>query len=80
MRSALGQAQHQDEALSKLIQWIKQGKMPTPQEMQGLPQLARQLNNQFMNLQHLDGFLCRKIETGDNELVLQQIVPPSMTQ
>ena len=30
LRSAVGQAQHQDGALSKLIQWIKRGKVPTP--------------------------------------------------
>ena len=79
VRSALGQAQRQDEALSKLIQWIEKGKVPTSQELQGLPRLAWQLNNQLTSLQLLDGFLCRKFETSDNEVVLQQIVPPSMT-
>ena len=78
--SALGQAQRQDEALSKLIEWIERGKMPTSQELQGLPRLAWQLNNQLKSLQLLDGILCRKFEIGDNEVVLQQIVPPSMTQ
>ena len=47
VRSALGQAQRQDEALSKLIGWIERGKVPTSQELQGHPRLARQLNNQF---------------------------------
>ena len=32
------------------------------------------------SLQLLDGILCRKFETADNQVVLQQIVPPSMTQ
>ena len=45
VRSALGQAQRQDEALSKLIQWIEKKKGPTSQELQGLPRLAWQLNN-----------------------------------
>ena len=80
MRCALGQVQRQDEALSKLIQWIEHGKVPTSQELQGLPRLAWQLNNQFKSLQLLDGILCQKVETADNEVVLQQIVPPSMTQ
>ena len=76
---ALGKAQRQDEALSELIQWIEKGKVPTPQELQGLPRLTWQLNNQFKSVQLRDGILCRKIETGDNEVVLQQIVPPSIT-
>ena len=80
VRSALGQAQRQDEALSKLIQWIEKGKVPTPQELQGLPRLVGQLNNHFKSLQLVDGILCRKFEPGGNEVVLQQIVPPSMTQ
>ena len=46
----------------------------------GPPRLAWQLNNQLNSLQLLDGFLCRKFETADNQVVLQQIVPPSMTQ
>ena len=54
--------------------------MPTSQELQGLPRLAWQLNNQLKRLQLLDGILCRKFETADNQVVLQQIVPPSMTQ
>ena len=54
--------------------------MPTSQELQGLPRLAWQLNNQLKSLQLLDGILCRKFETAHNQVVLQQIVPPSMTQ
>ena len=80
VRSALSQAQRQDEALSKLMQWIEKGKVPTSQELQGLPRLAWQLNNQLKSLQIIDGFLCRKFETADNRMILQQIVPPSMTQ
>ena len=80
VRSALGQAQRQEEALSKLIQWIEKGKVLTSQELQGLPKLAWQLNNQLKSLQLLDGILCRKFETADNQVVLQQTVPPSMTQ
>ena len=33
VHSALGQAQRQDEAWSKLIGWIERGKVPTPQEL-----------------------------------------------
>ena len=40
VRPALGKAQRQDEALSKLIQWIERAKMPTPQELQGLLRLV----------------------------------------
>ena len=80
VRSALGQAKRQDEALSKLIEWIQKGKVPTSQELQGLPRLAWQLNNQVKSLQLLGGILCGKFETGNNQVVLQQIVPPSMTQ
>ena len=80
VRSALGQAQRRDEALSKLIEWIERGKVSIPQELQGLPRLACQLNNQFKSLQLIDGILCRRFETADNQVVLQQIVPPSMTQ
>ena len=47
VRSALGQAQRQDEALCKLIEWIKKRKVTTSQELQGLPRLAWQLNNQL---------------------------------
>ena len=79
MRSALGRAQRRDEALSKLIQWIERGKMPIPQELQRLARLSWQLNNQLNSLHFLDGFLCRAFETGNNEKILQQIVPPSMT-
>ena len=79
LRSALGQAR-QDEALSKLIEWIEKGKVPTSQELQGLPRLAWQLNNQLQSLQLLDEILCRKFGTADTQVVLQQIVPPSMTQ
>ena len=78
--SALRQANRQDEALSKLIQWIERGKVPAPEELKGPPSRAWQLNNQLNSLQFLDGFLCQKFETGDNERVLQQIVPPLMTQ
>ena len=78
MRSALGQAQRQDEALSKLIEWIEKGKVPKSQELQGLPRLTWQLNNQLKSLQLLDGILCRKIEAADNQVLIQQIVPPSM--
>ena len=53
--------------------------MPTPRELQGLPWLAWQLNNQFKSLQLLNGILCVMFGTGDNEVVLQQIVPPAMT-
>ena len=79
VRSALGQTQRQNQALSKLIESIKRRNSPTPQESQGLPRLAWQLRNQLKGLQLLDGILCRKLETGKNEVVLQQIVPPSMT-
>ena len=79
VRSALGQIQRHDEALSKRIVRIEQGKLLTAKELQGLPRLAWQLNNQFKRLQLVDGILCRKFETGDNEVVLQQIVPLSMT-
>ena len=54
--------------------------MPTSQEIKGLPRLAWHLNNQLKSLQLLDGILFRNIETADNQVVLQQIVPPSMTQ
>ena len=50
--------------------------MPTPPVLQGLPRFAWQLNNQSKSLRIVDG----KFETGDNEVVLQQIVPQSMTQ
>ena len=80
MLSAIRQAQRKDEALSKIFEWIERGKVPTPQELRGLPRLAWQLNNQLKKLQLLDGILCRKFETADNEVLLQQIVPPSMTQ
>ena len=80
VRSALGQAQRRDEALSKLIQWVEQGKVPKSQELQGVPRLDWQLNNQLKSLQLVDGISCRKFEIGDNEVVLQQIVPLSMTQ
>ena len=79
VHSALGQAQRQDEALPKLIQWIEKGKVPTSQELQGLPRLAWQLDNQLKSLQLIDGTLCRKFETANNELLLQQTVPPSKT-
>ena len=69
--SALGQAQRQDETLSQPIQWIEKRKVPTSQELQGLPRLAWQLNNQLKSLQLLDGILCRKLETADNQVVLQ---------
>ena len=54
VRSALGQPQRRDEPLSKLIEWIERGKVPTPQELQGLRKLAWQLNNQFQSVQLLD--------------------------
>ena len=79
VRSALGQEQSQDEAVSKFIQWIERRKEPTSQDLQGLPRLAWQLNNQLKSLQFLDGSLCRKFETGNNEMLLRQIIPPSMT-
>ena len=80
LQSALGQAQRQDEALSKLIESVERGKMPISQELQGLPRLAWQLKNQYKSLQLRDGILCRKFEAGDNDVILQQIVPPSMRQ
>ena len=69
VRSALGQAERQDEALSKLVQLIENGKMPTPQELQGLPRLEWQLNNQLKSFQLVDGNLCRKFEFIDNQVV-----------
>ena len=59
-RSALGQAQRQDEALSKFMEWIEKSKQSTSQELQGLPRLAWQLNNQLKSVQLLDGTLCQK--------------------
>ena len=79
VRYALSQAQRQDEALSKLIQWIEKGNAPTPQELQGLPRLGWQLNNHFKGFQLIGGIFCRKLETADNKLVLQQLIPTSMT-
>ena len=76
---ALGRAQRQYEALSKLIQWIEREDVPTQQELQGLPRLAWQLHNQIKSLQLLHRILCRRFETGDNEAVVQQKVPSSMT-
>ena len=76
VRSALGQAQRQDETMSKLIQGIEEGKVPTSQEFQGLPMFSWQLTNQPKSLQLLDGILCRKFETTDNQVISQQIVPP----
>ena len=76
VRSALGQAQRLNEALSKLTKWIEKGKVPISQELQGVPRLAWQLNNQWKSLQ----ILCKKFATTDNQVLLQQIVPPSMTQ
>ena len=58
VRSALGQAQRQDEALSKLFEWIERGKKLTSKELQGLPRFASQLSNQLKSLQLLDGNLC----------------------
>ena len=78
VRSALGHAQRQHEALSKLIKCIKKGKVPTSQELQGLPKLAWQLKNQLKSSQLIDRIMCRTFETGDIDEVLQQIVPPSM--
>ena len=80
VRSALGQAQRQDEALYKPIQLIEKGKVSTSQELQGLPRLAWQLNNQLKSFQLHDGILCRRFATADNQVVIQQTVPPSMTQ
>ena len=34
--SALGHAQRQDEAWSKFAHWIEKGKLPAPQDLQGL--------------------------------------------
>ena len=65
--------------MSELIGWIEWGKKLPSQELKGPPRLAWQLNNQLKRLQLGDGILFRKFETGDNEVVLQQIVPPSMT-
>ena len=78
VRSSLGQAERQDEALSKLIQRIEKGKLFTSQEIQRLPRLAWPLDNQLKSLQFLVRILCRKFEFGDNEVFVQQIVPPSM--
>ena len=69
VHSALGQAQRHEEAIIKLIEWIEKGKVPTSVELQGLPRLAWQLNNQLKSLQLLDGILCRKFETADNQVV-----------
>ena len=44
-----------------------------------ITRLAWQLNNQLKNSQLLDGILCRKFKTADNQVVLQQLVPPVMT-
>ena len=52
--------------------------MPTSEELQGLPRLAGQLNNQLACLQLSDGILYRKFEIGDIEVVLQQIVTRSL--
>ena len=76
---ALGKTQHQDEVLCNLIQWIQWGIVSAPQELQGLPRLAWQVNNQFKSLQFLSGISCQKFETRDIELVLQQTIPRSRT-
>ena len=51
VRSALRQAQRQDEALSKPIQWTERGKKFASQEIKDLPRLAWHLNNQLKRLQ-----------------------------
>ena len=79
VRSALCQAQRQDEAMSTLIQWMAREKVPTLQDLQGLPRLAWQHNNQLKKLQLSMEKLSQKIEIGDNEVVLQHRVPPSRT-
>ena len=45
VRSALDQLQRQDEALSKLIEWVESGKVPTSQDLQGLPRHSTPLWN-----------------------------------
>ena len=75
---ALGKAQRQDEALSKLIPWIEQREVHTPQQWQGFLRLAWQQNNQLKSSRLLEGILCRRFETGDREVKLEQLLPPAM--
>ena len=75
----MGRAQRRDEALFKLFQWIERGKVPRPRELQGFSRLAWQLNNQINSLQLLQGFWCGKNEIDYDEVVLQRIIPSSLT-
>ena len=59
--------------------WVTQKIIPTQNDLQSLPRLARQMYNQLSSLYIQDGILCRKFEPTNGRLAyLQQIVPPSL--
>ena len=77
--SKFAQAQEADESLQHVRHWVRQKKVPTQNDLQGLPRLAWQMYNQLSSLYIQDGILCRKFEPTNGRLAdLQQIVPPSL--
>ena len=77
--SKFEQTQEADESLKHVRRWVRQKKIPTQNDLQGLPRLAWQMYNQWGSLYLQDGILCRKFEPTNGRLAyLQQIVPPSL--
>ena len=72
-------AQEADESLKLVRNWVRRGRVPKNNDLQGSPLLAWKLYIQFHSLYLSNDVLCRKFEGTNGELpYLQQIVPPAL--
>ena len=74
-------AQDEDEALKIVKEWVRRGRVPRNNDLQGSPELAWKLYNQFHSLYLANDVLCRRYEPVGSELpYLQQIVPRTLVE
>ena len=79
MRKTIRDAQESDESLKLVRAWVKRGRVPRNNDLQGSPELAWKLYGQFASLYLSQDVLCRRFEPLGGALpYLQQIVPPSL--
>ena len=77
--SKFAEAQKANDSLKHVLCWVRQQKIPTQNDLQGLSRLSWQKYNQLGGLFIHDGILCRNFVPTEGRLAyLQQIVSPSL--
>ena len=74
-------AQDEDDTLKIVKEWVRKGRVPRNNDIQGSPELAWKLYNQFYSLYLVNDVLCRRYEPVRGELpYLQKIVPCALEE